>query len=172
MQQRRTSDDGKQCGNAGRVKNLGAKEKARRKKCKVRSSLIKKNKAFEKSFMRVGVKKLLRAGVVPARTWGVHAVGMVPTEKFKSRRQMAAAAGKKSTTSLSLFMEVFGLEVEEDLSALAARIGQKEWIGKWAVEQKEAWINQALEVQTSSRSGDVRNQRFGRQVAALAHPDI
>ena len=25
--------------------------------------------------MNVGVKKLLRAGMVPARTWGVHAVG-------------------------------------------------------------------------------------------------
>ena len=172
MQQRRTSDDGKQCGNAGRVKNLGAKEKARRKKCKVRSSLIKKNKAFQKSFMRVGVKKLLRAGVVPARTWGVHAVGMVPTEIFISRRQMAAAAGKKSTTSLSLFMEVFGLEVEEDISALAAQHWAEGVDWKVAVEQKEAWINQALEVQTSSLSGDVRNQRFGRQVAALAHPDI
>ena len=31
------------------VKKLGAKEKARRKKCKVRFSLIKKNKANQKS---------------------------------------------------------------------------------------------------------------------------
>ena len=31
-----------------RVKRLGAKEKARRKKCKVRFSLTKKNKAFQK----------------------------------------------------------------------------------------------------------------------------
>ena len=30
-----------------RVKKLGAKDKARRKKCKVRFSLIKKNKAFQ-----------------------------------------------------------------------------------------------------------------------------
>ena len=34
---------------------------------------------------------------------------------------MAAAAGKKSTTSLSLFMETFGLEVEEELSAVATQ---------------------------------------------------
>ena len=34
---------------------------------------------------------------------------------------MAAAAGEKSTTSLSLFMEAFGLEVEEDLSDLATQ---------------------------------------------------
>ena len=52
--------------------------------------------------------------MVPARTWRVHAVGMAPAERLKSRRQMAAAPGKKSTTSLSLFMEAFGLEVEED----------------------------------------------------------
>ena len=31
---------------------------------------------------------------------------------------MAAAAGKKSTTSLSLFMEAHGLEVEEGLSTV------------------------------------------------------
>ena len=42
-----------------RVKRLGAKEKARRKKCKVKFSFIKKNTAFRKSYMKVGVKKLL-----------------------------------------------------------------------------------------------------------------
>ena len=51
------------------VKNLGAKEKARRRKCKVRMSVIKKNKVFQKNYMKVGVKKLLRAGMMPARTW-------------------------------------------------------------------------------------------------------
>ena len=62
--------------------------------------------------------------MMPARTRGVHAVGMSPTERLKLRRQMAAAAGKKSTTSLSLFMETYGLEtsgleVEEELSTMA-----------------------------------------------------
>ena len=51
-----------------RVKKLGAKEKAR-KKCNVRFSLIKKNKAFQKKYMQVGIKKLLRAGMAPV-TWG------------------------------------------------------------------------------------------------------
>ena len=41
---------------------------------------------------------------------------------------MAAAAGKKSTTSLSLFREAFGLEVEEGLSPLWPHsTGQKEY---------------------------------------------
>ena len=104
-----------------RVKRLGAKEKARRKKCKVRFSLIKKNQVFQKSYMKVVVKKLLPAGMVPARTWGVHAVGMAPTERFILRRQMAAGADEKSTTSLSLFVETYGLEVEEELSTLATQ---------------------------------------------------
>ena len=37
-----------------RIKKLGAKEKARRRKCKVRFSIIKKNKAFQKNYMKVG----------------------------------------------------------------------------------------------------------------------
>ena len=49
---------------------------------------------------------------------------------------MAAAEGKKGTTSLSLSMEAFGLEVEEDLSTLATQFGEEGvWIGKWPVEQ-------------------------------------
>ena len=42
-----------------RVKRLGAKEEGRRKWCKVRFSLIKKNKAFQMNYRKVGVKKLL-----------------------------------------------------------------------------------------------------------------
>ena len=51
-----------------RVKRSGAKEKARRKKCKVRFSLIRKNKAFQRSYMKVEVKKLFGASMVQART--------------------------------------------------------------------------------------------------------
>ena len=77
-------------------KKLGAKEKVRRRKCKVRFSNIKKNKAFQKNYMKVSVKKLPRAGMMPARTWGAHEVGMSPTGRLKLRRQMAAAAGKRA----------------------------------------------------------------------------
>ena len=52
-----------------RIKKLGAKEQARKRKCKVRFSTVKKNEAFQKNYMKVGVKKLLRAGMMPARTW-------------------------------------------------------------------------------------------------------
>ena len=52
-----------------RVKRLGAKEKARINKCNLRFPIIKKSKVFQKNYMKVGVKKLLRAGMMPARTW-------------------------------------------------------------------------------------------------------
>ena len=56
---------------------------------------------------------------------------MAPTEKFKLRRQMAAAADIKCTTSLSLFMEAYGLEVEEELSTLATQYwAEGIWTGK------------------------------------------
>ena len=41
-----------------RVTKLGAKEKARRKKCKVRFSIIKKNKAFSKELHESGWKEV------------------------------------------------------------------------------------------------------------------
>ena len=51
------------------VKRLGAKEKARRRKCKVRFLIVKKNKASLEELHESGVEKMLRAGMVPARTW-------------------------------------------------------------------------------------------------------
>ena len=48
-----------------------------------------------------GGEKLSRAGMMPARTWGVHAVEMASTERLKLRRQMVATAGKKEYDLLS-----------------------------------------------------------------------
>ena len=74
---------------------------------------------------------------------------MSPTERLNLRRQVAAAAGKKSTTSLSLFMETYGLEVEEELSTMAIQYwAEGVWTRKWSREQKEAWMRQIREVQT------------------------
>ena len=55
-------------------------------------------------------------GPGPARVWRGQVVGIAPTERLKLRRQMAAAASKKESVSLSLFMEVYDLEVQEELS--------------------------------------------------------
>ena len=68
---------------------------------------------FQINYMRTGVTKLLRVGLVPARGWGGHAVGIAPAQRLKLWRRMAAAVGKKESVSLSLFFEVNSLEVEE-----------------------------------------------------------
>ena len=54
---------------------------------------------------------------------------------------MAAAAGKKESVSLSLFMEVnnFG-----SMATLAR--AERVWMRRWAREQKEAWRTQIFEV--------------------------
>ena len=67
---------------------------------------------------------------------------------------MAAAAGKKSTTSLSLFMEAYGIEVEEELSTMATQYwAERVWTGQWRHEQEEAWMRQIREVQTWKQVG-------------------
>ena len=58
------------------------------------------------------MRKLLRMGLVLASVWERQAVGSSDTERLKLRRQMAAAAGKNESVSLSLFMEINMLEVE------------------------------------------------------------
>ena len=45
-----------------RTKQLGTKDKARRKKCDVRFSLIGNNRIFQRNDMRAGVRKQLRTG--------------------------------------------------------------------------------------------------------------
>ena len=95
MQQRRRSDDGKQRGNPwsgleNESKEVGSQRKNEKKE--VQSEI-----PAPKELHEGGVKKLLRAGMVYMQ-WE-----MAPTERLKLRTQMAAAAGKKSTTALSLF---------------------------------------------------------------------
>ena len=51
----------------------------------------------ERKRRRTGVRKLLRTSLVLARVWRGQAVGIVPTETLKLRRQMEAAAGKKES---------------------------------------------------------------------------
>ena len=45
-----------------RTKQLGAKEKARRKQCYVRFSLIRNNQIIQKNFMRIGGEKAIENG--------------------------------------------------------------------------------------------------------------
>ena len=50
---------------------------------------------------------------------------------------MTAAAGKKKSVSLSFFMEVNNLEVEEELSSMATLAwADRSWMGRWARAKK------------------------------------
>ena len=62
---------------------------------------------------------------------------------------MAAAAVKKESVSLPLFLEVNDLEVEEELSTMVTLAwAEGTWRVKWPREQREAWRKQIFEVQT------------------------
>ena len=74
-----------------RVERLGAKEKARREKCNVRFSIIKKNKAFQKNYMKVGVQKLLRAVMMPALYMEAYVIEV--EEKFSTMASQRWAEG-------------------------------------------------------------------------------
>ena len=136
-----------------RVKRLGAKEKARRKQCKVRFSLIKKNKAFQKSCMKEGSRSCCERVWCQQERGECMQWGWLPRKGKKLTRQMAAAARKKGTTSLSLFHGGFSVWRWRKISPLRPPSnGQKGCgIGKWPVEQKEACMNQTPEVQTRRR---------------------
>ena len=69
-----------------RVKRLGEKEKAWRKKCKVRFAFIELNES--------GGQEGAMCVYDATTTCGVHAMGMDPMERLKLRRQMVAAASK------------------------------------------------------------------------------
>ena len=84
---------------------------------------------------------------------------------------MAAAAGKKDAVSLSLFMEVNDLEVEEDISTMASLPGRK--VSGWedGQEQQEAWRKQIFEVQNMKTGERIcRRSRVRRVIwASSAH---
>ena len=62
--------------------------------------------------MKVEVRSCCVRGYVASKHLKSPRNGVAPMERLKLTRQMAAAVGKKSTTSLSLFVEACGLEVE------------------------------------------------------------
>ena len=74
---------------------------------------------------------------------------IIVSDAVEGRRQMAAAAGKKSTSSLSLFMAATGFEVEEEITTMATQHWEEGvWTGRWSCEQNEAWMMQIREVRT------------------------
>ena len=131
-----------------RTKQLGVKEKARRKKCDERFSIVRKNRIVQKNYLGTEARRLLRMGFVLARVWEGEAVDTSLPERLKLRRQIAAAAGKNESVSLSLFVEVHNFEVEEELSTMATVFwAAGVWMNRWRRELQKAWRKQIFEVQ-------------------------
>ena len=75
---------------------------------------------------------------VPAEVWRGQVLCISRKERLKLRQQMAAAAGKNTSVSLSLFQELNSLEVKEDLSTLATLLrAEGVWKGEWRREQRK-----------------------------------
>ena len=126
------------------VKRLGVKEKARRKTCKMRVSLIKKNKPFQKNYMKMGVKKLPRAGYGASKDVERACGGGGPCRKINIEETDGGSSRQiEYHFTVCVHGSIFGLEVKEEMSTLATQCwAEAVWIGKWCLEQKEAWMNQ------------------------------
>ena len=96
MQQRRSGDGGRHCGNAwSGLKNWSQKVGIERKS----------NKLSKKSYMKVGVKKLLRAGMVPARTWGAEGGSMARTSSSSLAKDRENWTEKHRNVARKIFVE-------------------------------------------------------------------
>ena len=93
-----------------KTKQMGAKEKTRRKKCEVRFSLTRKNMIFEKSYMRIGRGKVAedRLGpcesVVRPSSWH-DACGEAPVEKTYGRNRKQNGTWELSTMATLVWAE-------------------------------------------------------------------
>ena len=92
MQQRRRSDDGRQCGNAwsgfeNKSQELGSERKSKEKEVQSEILTQKEEQGLPAELHEDGGQEATTSGMVPARTWWVHAVEMIPTERLKLRRE-------------------------------------------------------------------------------------
>ena len=78
-----------------RFKNLRRMRKGERRKCKQRTSIIKKTNVFAHNYIIEGTRKGLEMGVVPGRAWSGNALGLPLSQELALRRQLASAAGNK-----------------------------------------------------------------------------
>ena len=109
--------------------DLRTRLKQKKKQERVRFSLLKKNKAFHKNFFEGGGEEVAEDGPGASESVGSACSGNGAHREVKI---------EKESTSLSLFMVVYGLEVEEELSTMATQAwAEGVWIGKWLTEQKE-----------------------------------
>ena len=126
------------CGESGR-RSENKSEKARRKRkneeeevqCEVLN--LTEEKSFSKELRDSWCQELVTCRYDASKDLESSCGGYVSYGKV----EIVAAAGNTSTTSLSLFMETYALEVEEELSSMATQCwAEGVWTGKRSHEQK------------------------------------
>ena len=88
------------------TRQLGEKEESNKKRVRCEVFFCQEESRIpEELKMNIGARKSLRMGLVPAECERVQGLGISLTERWRLEQQMAAAAGKKDSVSLSLVME-------------------------------------------------------------------
>ena len=110
-----------------------------RKKCKVRFLAHKENNTFQKSCMKVGGQEVATCGHGASKDLGSPCSGDGSHGKVNIEETDGSSSGQKEhDLSLSLFMEAFGLEVEEELSTMATQYWTEGvWTEKHGITNKE-----------------------------------
>ena len=135
-----------------KTKQLGAKEKTRRKKCEVRFSLTKKNIIFEKSYMRFGREKVAEDRLGPCESV------MRPGSWYGVQTQVEETYG--STAAGKMEHRSRDLEVEEELSTIVTLV--------WAEGRR---TREGQEVEADLRgSGVVARERTCRSPLGIKWP--
>ena len=98
----------------------GAKEKARRRKCDLKFLICHKESRLSAEQYEDWFEEAVEDGLGLCESVGEDKpLALRFIERLKLRRQVAAAAGKNLSVSLSLFIEPNNLEGKEDLSTMA-----------------------------------------------------
>ena len=127
------------------------KNQNKRKKEETRGERIGIIQKIKEAHLRTGTNKVLRMGVVPGREWGFKALGMAPTQRELLRRQLASAARRKPSVSLSLFPETNSLEIEHEFACASSLDGAMERLYKRSREKTSVGSHFVDESQMNSR---------------------
>ena len=99
--------------------------------------------SLPEKYMKVGVKKLLRAGMMPARTCGAHAVGMSPTEVLIEETDGSCGGKKRARPPCLCSWKFSAWKWKMRFLPWPLSVGQKEYGQENGVAStKEAWLRQ------------------------------
>ena len=94
------------------LRKLKNKENERLSMFKRRVRIAKKQKVFQRPYLRNVTKKLVIMGLIPDRIWRHEDLGICPSQRRRGRRQVTEMSGKEKRVSLDTFVEAENMEIE------------------------------------------------------------